>query len=34
MIWLIGTSPFVQNILENLNRMNGRVADAALPLAS
>jgi len=34
MIRLIGASPFVQNILENLNRMNGRVADAPLPLAS
>jgi len=30
MIRLIGASPFVKNILENLNRLNGRVADAAL----
>jgi aspartyl/asparaginyl beta-hydroxylase (cupin superfamily) len=34
MIRLIGASPFVQNILENLNRLNGRVADAALPAPS
>jgi len=34
MIRLIGLSPFVQNILENLNRMNGRVADAPLPRPS
>jgi len=27
MIRLIGVSPLVQNILENVNRMNGRVAD-------
>jgi len=30
MIRLIGASPFVQNMLENLNRLNGRVADAPL----
>jgi ornithine lipid ester-linked acyl 2-hydroxylase len=30
----IGASPFVQNILENLSRMNGRVADAPLGVAS
>ena len=34
MIRLIGASPFVQNMLENLNRMNGRVADATLPAGS
>jgi aspartyl/asparaginyl beta-hydroxylase (cupin superfamily) len=34
MIRLIGASPFVQNILENLNRLNGRVADAALATPS
>jgi|ERR1051326_2287016 beta-hydroxylase len=34
MVRLIGSSPFVQNILENLNRLNGRIADAPLPLAS
>jgi ornithine lipid ester-linked acyl 2-hydroxylase len=34
MIHLIGASPFVQNMVENLNRMNGRIADAPLPLAS
>jgi|ERR1051325_10522752 beta-hydroxylase len=34
MIRLIGVSPFVQNILENLNRLNGRVADAAMAAPS
>jgi len=34
MIRLIGASPLVQNILENLNRMTGRVTDAPLPFVS